>query len=334
MHSALLAAGWTWDSWGKCVVGTTETIPPFPILWFWRTWASTGESGLEDLKIGMSFQSPGQPASYPDSDNIQFFSLTTSVEQGCCIFQDVSPPPMTPAEGMVPGNLDLPKGMVPGWAGAPLSPVTGAEGTYWIACDKDALALVLKYNAGQYYYQPAYAGLLNRFRPLENDVNPVFLTGGLDYDGNLDACCDGRWPFAETVAAQYARPENIWLRNTEGTDWKGYHRMAFGYPCPANGTNYMSVTCFSNRRNQPYLLGGGRSLMPISVAPSDDGSVSGIPREGLRGQLKHVWHVSKYGVAAEDSVNVMGNDYMMFPRVSSDYSGDQDDLWLAMRWYD
>lgn len=340
----LPAAGWTADSHGRCTVGDTGEPFFLPIFWRWRSWASTGESGTDSLVLGASGQSPGEPSSYSGHMCYQFFMMDSSVPSGCCLWQSMSPMPPNPACCITPGDMQLNQGIVSGWPGVPLRPNTNDNHKWWVACDKDAMAMVIRYDAGgagvgPFYYQPVYVGLLDSFHDGTDDPNPQFLTGGLDANVNYCACDHERWPFTSTFALQYSCPKNIWMRDMTGCCWCGYHRKTWFYPCswdpPSSNFSYMSITGTNTfRKCQPWLKGGGRTLYPIAVGDSDDGSVSGIAKQGMRGTMKHIWHVSRRALAPEDIVNINGNDYIVFPRVDDSYVGASDgDYWLAMRWY-
>lgn len=315
IETILVQAGWSQDA-----IGTCELDPPRNYTWI--TYKSTGESGAEDLCLGLAYINPEPGGAYEDYRGLQLYMMEDSPPSGCCI---------TPwAVGGISGTVpDCATGASRGIPTIPLGPGDdddGALGRYWLTCDKDALVIIARVDLDTSNYQPGYVGLLSRYQPPASDCRPALVIAGGPWAALSNGCYGGNWPFSQGSCPQSA--DMIHLRSLADTGWQTFKNTTTGYPQPGPSANYLAVSKYMNRCNQPWGLGGGRSLMPISVAPGYDPS-----GEGMRGRFRNIWHVSNLGLEEEAILTVGGNDYKVFPPPEQ-YGPVDDTLWIAIRWYE
>lgn len=225
-----------------------------------------------------------------------------------------------------------------GYFSIPSIPCTG-DGTitWWCYADKDTVVVILKSDT---YYHAGYFGLLESYGHPECDLHPMVALGGQCFNlTELCYNCARYWPFGQN--GNQASP-NSWVRGVErvwfqcppspvwhcgdGCCWRGVNGVT---RLTTTLCNTLIMGVHFNAPNNPWGMGGGRTLTPIMVGMQQQET------RGMRGAMRHVFHVSNVGLAAEAVITVGGNDYRVFPPVTVDGTGGVIDTgrWIAVRNY-
>jgi len=292
----------------------------------WRIYHSTGESGGEDIYIGVLctwrdslvawLQFNGYTGVNTSSNSFvnQPGSVCCSPSSLCCIY------------GPLPSHRSVDD---------------GSTIYYWFFGDKDCVIIVTKFHYG--YYGISYLGLPHRFWDSTVDQNPLLLAGSAKmidpiYEPryHLWSCvCNPEYGYKcehfRPVPYRYGIGTNEatgYLMCPDKSGWRGYSiRANYATERMYTSSRYdcwvwtigSGVYLVSEPRGAHSIRSGGMVLMPIYV----------VADKQTRGILKHIYYTDPGSLPTESITYVAGDPYIIF---NKDQVGDPAKV--AIRFYE
>lgn len=210
-----------------------------------------------------------------------------------------------------------------GWQSIPSIAVKSDDTiTYWICADLDCFVIIMKSGTPS-AYGAGFFGLVSQYRDAASDPHPLLAVGSGDSGIYSDWTFQSLWPFATTCCCGLARWQ---MRSLADNSWCCLF-------CASDAISPLSPALlmmrWRNKENQPHAASGCHTINPIIVgtAPSSD---------GFRGEMKFCYQVSRRGLLPETIITAGGNDYKVFPMVTTNIDAGHPDpeTWLALRDYD
>lgn len=195
-----------------------------------------------------------------------------------------------------------------GFNGTAYSTVWDQSMEYWFIGDEDMVSGVIRTNV---FYVTFYVGLLRRYALRTQDCYPM-LVDGSGFRFNAGTCCFG---FSQRS-----------MGNCTGGGYSCYQSRLWGGACWCCVRTHANIegeaqVMWPSTLADSRLYGGNYLIFPIGL---------GYPN-GDRGEYKWIYKPYGDGLNAEDTITVDGNQYLVFPDVTS--PGD-DTMWIALRDYD